>query len=128
MKNFNFNFPLTPSLARGGRKNFVKKKENFVCENCGFEVKGDGYTDHCPRCLWGKHVDREIPGDRASECRGPMEPIEVAYQTAKAKFKIKYRCEKCGHEFWVREGRGDNRELLVELGLGRLGVPPERRG
>jgi len=94
-------------------KNFIRVRENFVCEKCGEKVKGDGYTDHCPRCLSGKHVDKEIPGDRESKCGGVMEPIKAIYE--KDKFKIFYRCIKCGHEFWVKEGVGDSRERLVEL-------------
>lgn len=94
-------------------KNFIRVRENFECERCGRKVEGDGYTDHCPVCLWGKHVDKEIPGDRLSDCGGLMEPIGVRYQAGK--FDIYYRCVKCKHEFWVREGRGDNREILVNL-------------
>ena len=94
-------------------KNFIRKKENFRCENCGEKVRGDGYTDHCPKCLWGKHVDEEVPGDRASECRGLMKPMESTYVSGK--FKIHYRCSKCRHEFWVREGEGDDREELMKL-------------
>lgn len=96
-------------------KNFIRKKENFVCGNCGEEVVGDGYTDHCPKCLWGRHVDDEIPGDRASECRALMEPVETKCQMTNVKFQIKYKCTKCGHEFWVREGENDNREELLRL-------------
>ena len=94
-------------------RNFKRVKEDFVCGNCGEKVTGDGYTDHCPKCLWGKHVDEEIPGDRASECKGLMEPILAEFKNLK--FKIKYKCTKCRHEFWVREGKGDNRELLVQM-------------
>lgn len=107
--------PLTRTGKRGGRKNFLRKKEDFVCENCGNKVTGDGYTDHCPKCLWGKHVDKEIPGDRASECRGMMEPIKTECQMTNVKFQIKYKCTKCRHEFWVREGKRDDRELLMKL-------------
>ena len=57
-------------------KRFQKKVEDFVCERCGTFVKGTGYTDHCPKCLWSKHVDVN-PGDRKSECLGTMEPIGV---------------------------------------------------
>lgn len=74
---------------------------------------GGGTTDHCPRCLWGKHVDEEIPGDRASECRGLMKPIRSEYK--KNQFRIYYKCTSCNHDFWVHEGKGDNREILVEL-------------
>jgi len=94
-------------------KNFIRKEEDFVCERCGEKVMGDGYTDHCPKCLFGKHVDKEIPGDRESKCGGVMEPIKAIYE--KEKFKIMYRCIQCGHEFWVKEGVGDDREKLVEL-------------
>lgn len=94
-------------------KNFIRRKEDFVCENCGERVVGDGYTDHCPKCLWGKHVDKEIPGDRASECRGMLEPIGAVYE--KEKFKIKYKCQKCGHIFSVRENVGDERDILLGL-------------
>jgi len=94
-------------------KNFIRVRENFECERCGRKVEGDGYTDHCPACLWGKHVDKEIPGDRLSDCGGLMEPVGAEYKSGK--FKIFYKCVKCKHKFFVREGKGDNREILVNL-------------
>lgn len=96
-------------------RNFKRVKENFVCESCGFEVTGDGYTDHCPKCLWGKHVDDKIPGDRASECRGRMEPVETKFKISNFQFLIKYRCTKCGHEFQVRSSESDDKEELMKL-------------
>jgi hypothetical protein len=99
------------------KKNFIRKKENFVCGNCGFEVKGNGYTDHCPKCLWGKHVDEEIPGDRASDCGGLMEPVGAEFQISNLEFKIKYKCTKCRHEFTVRSFEEDDREVLMKLAI-----------
>ena len=101
-----------------------KVMENFVCEVCGEKVIGNGTTDHCNKCLWGKHVDEEIPGDRASMCRGLMRPIRSEYK--EGEFRIFYKCEKCNHKFWVDAAvakakasqgvsEGDNRDLLVEL-------------
>ena len=55
-------------------RKFQRKKEDFICENCNKKVKGDGYTNHCPACLWSKHVDIN-PGDRLAECKGMMKPI-----------------------------------------------------
>ncbi|MBR6751902.1 MAG: RNHCP domain-containing protein, partial [Alphaproteobacteria bacterium] len=46
-------------------KQFVKRVENFTCAHCGAEVFGNGYTNHCPKCLWSRHVDNN-PGDRMS--------------------------------------------------------------
>jgi len=94
-------------------KNFIRKKEDFVCERCGERVAGDGYTDHCPKCLWGKHVDEEIPGDRDSDCKGLMEPVEAEYKGGK--FRICYKCEKCNHRFVVDAGKSDNKEEILKL-------------
>ncbi len=95
--------------------NFKRVKEDFECENCGHKTKGDGYTDHCPKCLWGKHVDEKIPGDRLSKCRGLMEPTKTEFQISNFQFLIKYKCMKCRHEFLVRSGDNDNKEKLMEL-------------
>ena len=94
-------------------KNFIRKRENFVCEYCGEMVVGNGYTDHCLKCLWGKHVDEIVPGDRKSSCKGLMKPERVIYE--KGDFKIFYKCTKCKHEFGVKCSKDDNRERLVGL-------------
>jgi len=92
--------------------------ENFKCEICGEIVIGNGTTDHCPNCLWGKHVDEEIPGDRTSKCGGLMRPVAAEYKNNA--FRIFYKCESCNHNFWVKaleDGRGkkDNKEVILEL-------------
>ena len=56
-------------------KKFTKRKENFICENCGHFVVGNGFTNHCPNCFFSKHVDIN-PGDRLCSCNGLMKPIE----------------------------------------------------
>ncbi|MEA1909889.1 MAG: RNHCP domain-containing protein, partial [Patescibacteria group bacterium] len=58
------------------KKNFIKTTEDFTCEHCGYNVKGTGYTNHCPKCLYSKHVD-DVPGDRKNKCNGLMAPIGV---------------------------------------------------
>lgn len=91
---------------------FVRNKEDFTCEHCGAKVIGDGYTNHCPRCLWSKHVDVE-PGDRAASCGGLMEPSALEGTTPK--YVILHRCVVCGHEKRNRVSDGDSGEALVEL-------------
>ncbi len=92
---------------------FVRNVEDFVCGNCGTAVKGNGYTNHCPNCLFSKHVDIE-PGDRAQECGGLMEPIRVEGSTGKG-YQIRQRCTRCRHEFRVRAAENDNVDVLVSL-------------
>ena len=72
---------------------FRKTKENFVCGHCGEAVVGNGYTNHCPHCLWSKHVDVH-PGDRAADCLGLMAP--VGYVATGGEYVIIHVCSRCG--------------------------------
>lgn len=72
---------------------FKRVIEDFVCEHCEAEVEGDGYTNHCPKCLWSLHVD-DNPGDRANGCAGLMEPLSVEYKSNGS--IIMHKCTKCG--------------------------------
>lgn len=76
--------------------NPIALDEHFTCATCGREVPPHGRSarDHCPFCLWGLHVDDEVPGDRASSCGGRLEPIGV--QQKKGRWMLGYRCVKCG--------------------------------
>ena len=72
---------------------FIKNQEDFTCEHCGAKVAGDGYTNHCPVCLWSKHVD-DHPGDRAATCQGLMSPI--GYVAARGNYTLIHQCQRCG--------------------------------
>jgi hypothetical protein len=91
---------------------FTRKKEDFTCEVCGTAVKGNGYTDHCPNCLWSKHVDKN-PGDRASKCNGLMKPVIAEY--LKGEYILDYECAKCKVRKSVTAAADDNSELLINL-------------
>ena len=91
---------------------FRKRIEDFICEKCGFKVKGNGFTDHCPKCLASKHVDIE-PGDRLSKCRGLMLPISIDY--LKHEFTIVYICLKCGSIKRVSAAPEDDKQKLESL-------------
>ena len=93
-------------------KKFERKIEDFTCDNCETFVQGDGYTDHCPTCLYSKHVDIN-PGDRNCDCCGPMKPM--AAEVRKDDYKIHYECEKCGHEHKVKSSPNDNFDIIVKL-------------
>ncbi len=93
-------------------KKFTKRVENFVCDHCGRKVEGTGYTDHCPDCLWSKHVDNN-PGDRQADCAGLMEPI--AAERKGAIWRILYQCRKCGYRHFNRAAPDDNIDKIIEL-------------
>lgn len=91
---------------------FIKNKEDFKCEKCGFFVAGNGYTNHCPECLWSKHVDIE-PGDRLAVCQGLMEPIGI--ETDGGDTYIVQKCVKCGHTRRNRVAKGDNYDRIIAV-------------
>ena len=97
-------------------KVFNMVNEDFKCENCGYEVKKSNYTarDHCPNCLYSKHLDIN-PGDRMNECHGMMKPIGI--EKFKDKFKIIYKCSKCGELHKNIVADDDNMDLIIELSV-----------
>lgn len=107
------------------QKRFTKNDASFICANCGREVLPLGYSsrNHCPFCLWSLHLDIN-PGDRASDCGGPMMPLRVETDSRKG-YIIVHKCTKCGelrrnraaHEAKVQP---DDLRLLIRLTAGQL--------
>jgi len=97
-------------------KRFNELDEGFICENCGKTVTPLGYTsrDHCPYCLYSKHVDIN-PGDRLNECKGLLKPIEI--EKFKDTYKIIYKCQKCGEIHKNIMAIDDNVEEIIGLSL-----------
>ncbi len=98
---------------KNGAPLFTRKIEDFECSHCGARVAGNGYTDHCPVCLWSKHVDIN-PGDRANECCGMMKPVS-AIMDRKGTYTITYKCAKCGKFKKVKASANDKIEALEVL-------------
>lgn len=89
-------------------KRFQRKIENFTCERCEEKVTGNGYTNHCPSCLWSKHVDVN-PGDRAEDCQGLMKPVAFFNERRPV---LMHQCEVCGKEKRNKVARHDKIEVL----------------
>ncbi len=89
--------------------------EDFVCSHCGAEVKGNGRTNHCPVCLWSRHMD-DVPGDRASACQGMMKPIGVWVQHGEIT-RVEHQCEKCKFRRYGPVLPQDNREELIKISV-----------
>lgn len=98
-------------------KLFQKKVEDFVCENCGVSVIGNGYTNHCPYCLWSKHVDNN-PGDREALCGGKMYPKSIEKKADQ--YVINHVCESCGHEKKNKTSSDDDFNKIIEVSKNSL--------
>jgi hypothetical protein len=94
-------------------KKFQKRKEDFDCEKCGTSIQGSGYTNHCPKCLWSKHVDIN-PGDRKSNCKGCMEPVSIEKEGDE--YVLSHQCITCGHTKRNRMCKDDNFNAATKIG------------
>ena len=88
--------------------------EEFICEHCGAHVEKLKYSarDHCPFCLYSKHVDVN-PGDRLNPCKGLLKPVYI--EKFKDTYKIIYKCEKCGEIHKNIMANDDDFDLIIEL-------------
>ena len=95
-------------------KLFNELDEGFICENCNKEVKPLGYSsrDHCPYCLYSKHVDIN-PGDRSNNCNGLLKPIGI--EKYKDTYKIIYKCNKCNKEHKNIMAKDDDINKIIEI-------------
>ena len=105
---------------RGGRE-----PETFRCVHCSTDVPttapGTAHRNHCPVCLWSRHVDDE-PGDRRSDCHASMEPIAITVRGDE--WVLIHRCAACGELSSNRIAGDDSPLLLMRLALRPLAQPP----
>jgi hypothetical protein len=97
--------------------------QSFTCGHCqrfvGALPSGGHHRNHCPYCLYSRHVDAVKSGDRLSGCGGMMAPIG-AFQRPNGEHVIVHHCERCGFERFNRIQADDDFDLVLSLPV----VPP----
>ncbi len=100
-----------PAPEAPARRNFTGAgNDAFQCLICGVEVlelQNGSFRSHCPECLWSRHVD-VVPGDRASDCGGLMEP--TALEGSPGAWSLVHRCVECGFVRRNRTAENDPRQ------------------
>jgi len=93
---------------------------SFTCERCAHQIEklsNGSYRNHCPVCLWSKHVDVK-PGDRANGCKGLMAPVGL-HNHKKKGWQIIHHCTACGHvgrnKIAIDTFQPDDQNLIVRL-------------
>ncbi len=93
-------------------------REFFKCVHCrafiGPTISGGKHRNHCPLCLYSRHVDGGRPGDRASDCGAKMAPI-ARFTRPNGEPMVVHRCLGCGFERNNRLAADDNMLLFEEL-------------
>lgn len=94
------------------------RDECFRCRHCKLLVgplpSGGKHRNHCPACLYSRHVDGRTPGDRASDCGSSMAPVAV-FTRANGEYVLVHRCLGCTFERYNRIAADDNVELVLAL-------------
>ena len=95
-------------------KKFTMRDEEFICKNCGKKVLPLKYTarDHCPYCLYSKHVDIN-QGDRRNDCKGLLKPIGI--EKYKDTYKILYKCDKCHQDHKNIIANDDDMNEIIKI-------------
>ena len=104
-----------------------RNQTSFRCCNCRLDVSidapGTEHRNHCPNCLWSRHLDAVVAGDRAAECGASMEPIAVCVR-ANGEWALVHRCGGCATLDVNRIAGDDNPLMLMQLAVKPLAQPP----
>jgi DNA-directed RNA polymerase subunit RPC12/RpoP len=100
----------------------------FTCGHCGAPVSSDvvlsgvNNRNHCPYCLWSKHVDLYQSGDRLNVCKAHMRPIGLTFKQERNKYgsglgelQVIHQCSGCGGLSINRIAADDDNDLLWSL-------------
>jgi hypothetical protein len=100
---------------------------SFRCGHCGLDVSvhafGTAHRNHCPNCLWSRHLDGDRPGDRDADCGSLMEPIAISVR-GDGEWVLVHRCRGCDALHLNRTAGDDNPLLLLRLAVKPLAQPP----
>lgn len=90
----------------------------FKCGHCkqfiGAPASGGRQRNHCPNCLYSRHVDHTMPGDRRSTCGSLMKPIGLMTRRNGEQVLI-HECLGCGKQDPNRIAADDNLVLLDSI-------------
>ena len=99
----------------------------FTCRKCALVVPldapGTKHRNHCPNCLWSRHLDDDTPGDRAADCGASMEPVAISVR-GDGEWVLVHRCTRCDEIHLNRTAGDDNPIMLMQLAVRPLARPP----
>ena len=83
----------------------------------------DNHRNHCPYCLWSRHMDLFKAGDRLSACKEPMRPVGLTHKRSHNKYAAQaigelmlvHHCVKCGAISINRVAADDVSNVILEV-------------
>jgi hypothetical protein len=79
--------------------------------------------NHCPYCLWSRHLDLFQAGDRLAACKEKMQPIGLTLKRTRKKYgaaafgelMLIHRCIECGKVALNRIAADDDARTVFKL-------------
>jgi hypothetical protein len=113
---------------------------DFTCCHCRLGVSaeprlsGVRNRNHCPYCLWSKHLDLQAAGDRLCACKAPKRPAGLSFKRLRKKYApagqprgelmLVHHCAACGSVSLNRIAADDSPASLWEVFEASLLQPP----
>jgi DNA-directed RNA polymerase subunit RPC12/RpoP len=93
-----------------------KRNKGFTCLNCKKynPPHSSSERNHCKYCLYSKHLDLNIPGDRKSKCLGIMKVIKIDFNSKKG-YMLIHKCIKCGKINKNKVMDDDDFDKIIEI-------------
>lgn len=106
-----------------------REEKGFTCAHCRQYVtcspsfSGVHNRNHCPYCLWSRHLDLRKPGDRLCACRAMMQPVGLTLKKTNKKYgpaqngelMLIHVCVECGRLSINRIAADDDTFRILEL-------------
>ena len=113
---------------------------DFKCAHCRHIVSsahllsGVNNRNHCPYCLWSRHLDLYTAGDRLSACKAPMQPLALTTKQCKNKYghghgelMLVHECSDCGGISINRIAADDDAHSLLGIFSASCTLPARTR-
>jgi hypothetical protein len=113
---------------------------DFRCAHCDHIVSSAHWLssvnnrNHCPYCLWSRHLDLYAAGDRLSACKAAMQPIALTSKRSRNKYSrgpgelmIVHQCTDCYDISINRIAADDVADTLMEVFNASISLPARTR-
>jgi hypothetical protein len=110
------------------KHHFDTMTSDFRCKHCRQYVSTDpilsgvNNRNHCPYCLYSRHMDHYEAGDRLSACKAEMRPAGLTLKRANKKYgkqqgelMIVHQCVECGSVSANRIAADDDAETILAI-------------
>jgi hypothetical protein len=114
--------------------------DDFHCGHCNAPVSsarffsGVNNRNHCPYCLWSRHLDMFNAGDRLSACKALMGPIALTTKRSHNKYgdrcselMLVHLCTGCQNISINRIAADDDTDMIMDVFNSSFSLPAGTR-